>query len=313
MFLSKHEAPFTQKITIPARASGPQTQLFTKILAHNKDKLGKQRPVAFILPGGPGIDHTAYLSYRCLVDVVDLVFHDPRGCGQSDKNHAATYTMENYIEDIEALRRALHLEKIIVIGKSYGSVCAMGYALRYQQHIQKLILSAGAPSFRAMDTARENLAKLATPKQIAAYEKLWSGTFTSTRDLSTFFIKTAPLYSKHTKTKIEAFALAYFAKNFCYEATNLGFSDFLRRFDFEPDLHRIFCETLILSGEQDWVNDVKYARLMAEKIPNNLLKVFANAGHAMEVDVGKAYFDVIRAFISTTLLAPVPSPELATV
>jgi pimeloyl-ACP methyl ester carboxylesterase len=91
--------------------------------------------------------------------------------------------------------------------------------------------------------------------------------------------------------------LARAAKNFCFEATNLGFSDFLRHFDFEPHLHLIKNETLILAGEHDWVNDVSHAKVMAEKIPNNTFKIFENSGHAMESDAGPIYFDIIREFI----------------
>jgi proline iminopeptidase len=154
LFINKRSKVTSDKITIPARASSPETKLFVKIISQEKDKT-ESRPTIFILPGGPGIDHTAYSKYSCLIDVADIVFHDPRGCGRSAKDHPSTYSMDNYIDDVEALRNALNLEKIIVLGKSYGSVCSMGYALRYGHTIEKLILSAGAPSFRSIETAKK--------------------------------------------------------------------------------------------------------------------------------------------------------------
>ena len=296
MFMKNKKEVFAEKVAISERTSAPATQLFVKILANDKTKLGK-RPVIFILPGGPGLDHSTYHAYTCLLDVADIVFHDPRGCGRSDKNDPATYNMQNYIDDVEALRGIFGLKNIIPIGKSYGSVCAMGYALRYQSNIEKLILSAGAPSFRSVHTAKENLAKLGTPKQIKIFEKIWNGEFQNHLELAEFYAVTAPLYSNHLKTRLEAYALTYFSKNFSYEALNLGFKDFLRTFDFEPSLHLINRKTLILAGAQDWVNDLCHIKVMAEKIPNNQFKVFPNAGHAIESDVGQEYFDTIRQFI----------------
>src|SRR5580692_1595567 len=99
-----------------------EAELYVEILSENK--LGTKRPVMFILSGGPGADHTAYLNYSCLHEVVDIVFHDPRGCGKSSKGALSDYTMNNYIDDVEAIREHLSLEKIIVLGKSYGAMCA---------------------------------------------------------------------------------------------------------------------------------------------------------------------------------------------
>lgn len=297
MFMKSKAVTLTEKVRIPQRANAPETYLHLKIMQHTSAPLGT-RPVMFVLPGGPGLDHSTYQSYTCLLDVADIVFHDPRGCGQSDKNDPKSYSMENYIEDVEVLRQFLNLERMILVGKSYGSVCAMGYALRYQHAIEKLILSAGAASYRSLYTAQENVKKIANPKQLKMYEKLFNGTIKSHQELAEFYITTAPLYSRHLKTKLEAYLLAYYAKNFCFEAANLGFTDFLRNFDFEPDLHKITCETLILAGEDDWINDIRHIRTMAERIPNNIFKVFTDAGHSIELDVGKPYFDEIRQFIS---------------
>ena len=296
MFMKNRRQVITKRIKIPARETAPETNLFVKVMMREQHALGS-RPVIFILPGGPGLDHSTYQSYNCLLDVADIVFHDPRGCGKSDKSDSSTYTMENYIADIDALREALSLEKITPLGKSYGSVCAMGYALQYNPFIDRLILSAGAASYRSLETAKENFTKIAPKKYVQVFEKLWNGEFKSNAELAMFYAETAPLYSNHLKTQIEAYALAYFAKNFSYEALNLGFSDFLRRFDFEPKLHLIQQKTLILAGEDDWINDVRHIQTIAEKIPNNTFKIFPDAGHAIESDVGEEYFHTIRRFI----------------
>lgn len=255
------------------------------------------RPVAFILPGGPGISHQVYLPYSCLRTVTDLVFHDPRGCGQSDKGELASYTMDNYIDDVEDIRRHFGLGKIILIGKSYGSMCALGYALRYPNAMERLVLASGAPSFRFLETAKLNLKRRGTSEQIKICKKLWAGSFKNLDELLTFLQLTQPLYSVKARTSPVKADLLKRRDEFSYEVLNEGFKSQFWYFDYEHDLHKVLCPTLILAGRQDWINDVKYAEYMSARIPHSQMMIFDEASHAMETDVTKEYFQRIADFI----------------
>ncbi len=279
------------------RTGANDAALFVKIIAKNKDALGVDRPVAFVLPGGPGADHTIYEKYVYLQDVVDLVFHDPRGCGESTTSVSSDYTMENYIEDVEAIRKSLSLEKFIVLGKSYGAMCALGFALRYPHSVNKLILSAGAPSFRFLETAKQTMKRIGTPEQIKISEKLWAGSFKNREEVSEYFHLTNTLYSvKARDQKIES-NLTKKGQHFSYQVLNEGFRQTFWHFDFENELHRVASPTLILAGREDWVTHPKFSEYMATRIPHSQLRVFENASHAMEVDVTEDYFQTIREFL----------------
>lgn len=286
------------KINI-SRPDAPETNLNIKIISQDPDHIGINRPVAFILPGGPGADLTAYLKYACLQEVADLVFHDPRGCGESDKGDATSYTMNNYIEDVEAIRKYLLLDKIIVIGKSYGSMCALGYTVNYPQHVKKLVLASGAPSYHFFETAKETIKRIGTPEQKKICEKIWKGDFKNRDELLEYFQLTNPLYSVKARTQPpSAFDLNAKCKTFSYEVLNEGMRHSCWLFDYEKDLPHISCPTLVLAGREDWINDPKYAELMAERIPNSQLVIFEHASHAMEADVEEEYFQRIADFIS---------------
>lgn len=285
------------RIKIPARQNVAETNLYVNIVSQDSKRFG-QRPITFILPGGPGIDSSAYHAYSCLLDVTDLVFHDPRGCGLSDKGDPQTYNMENYINDLEFIRQTLNIPSIIVLGKSYGSMAALGYALRYEENIKCLILAAGAPSYRFLTTAKQNLKKHGTEEQNQICKKLWAGDFKNHEEELAFFKIMSSLYSKTTQAEVnDSYSLGKI-KKFSIEAINIAFKTFLRTFDYEPYLHQIHCSTLILAAEDDWVNDVQHAKLMAEKIPFNQLKIFSNSGHSMEKDVPDEFFQTIRNFIN---------------
>src|SRR5262249_37716578 len=95
-----------------------------------------------IVHGGPGASHDYFLPYLLpLMRTHKLVIIDERGSGRSEKmQNTQLYTVENMVEDVEAVRVALGLGKIDLLGHSYGGVLAQAYALKYQRHLNHLIL-----------------------------------------------------------------------------------------------------------------------------------------------------------------------------
>jgi proline iminopeptidase len=137
-----------------------------------------ERIPLFLLHGGPGGDHSSFkTSSGGLRDVAQLVFVDHRGSGRSAKGDVATYTMDNNIDDLDALRVHLGFDRIAVLGSSYGGMVAQGYALRYPQHVSNLILVCTAPSYRFLEDARRIVHERGTPEQVRVCERLWEGTF----------------------------------------------------------------------------------------------------------------------------------------
>ena len=88
------------------------TEIFFDIagmqIAPDKGQNFVERPVLFMLHGGPGGDHSRFKQHSLeLAEAAQLVFIDHRGCGRSKKTRQQDYTLENNIEDIEALREIL--------------------------------------------------------------------------------------------------------------------------------------------------------------------------------------------------------------
>ena len=97
-----------------------------------------------ILHGGPGASHDYFLPYLLpLARTNRLVFIDERGSGRSQQlEDPSGYTVENMADDIEAVRRALALGKISLLGHSYGGVLAEAYAFKYQDNLTHLVLAS---------------------------------------------------------------------------------------------------------------------------------------------------------------------------
>ena len=145
------------------------------IPAEDDDLVMRQKPVCFVLHGGPGSDHSSYLpALDPLTRFMQLVYVDYRGNGRSGFPDERTWTIAQNVEDIEALRRYLGFEKIVIFGQSYGGIVAQAYGIRYAEHLAALILVTTAASHAAFDRAREELKRRGNADQIEIAEKyLW--------------------------------------------------------------------------------------------------------------------------------------------
>lgn len=257
-----------------------------------------EKPVLFMLHGGPGGDHLRFKQHSlALQEVAQLVFIDHRGCGRSKKTNQKDYSLENNIEDVEALRQYLGLDRICLLGTSYGGMVAQGYAVRYPKNLKKLILVATTPSDQYINEAKKNLQERGNTKQIAACEHLWNGTFRNPKHVTDFFKIMNTLYStkakKHPRKSHKSYTI------WSHEALNQGFKSMAKGFNFIPKLKKITCPTLILAGDQDWICSPNQSKIMAAHIKNSTLKIFKNSGHAISVDAHKDYIKSIQRFLKS--------------
>ena len=128
----------------------------------------------FILHGGPGASHDYFLPYLLpLARQNRLVFIDERGSGRSEKlEDVSAYTVENMVDDTEAVRQALQLGNIALLGHSCGGVLAQAYAFKYPQNLTHLVLCSTFHSTSKMnDVLRRMLANM-TPELRQRIEKM---------------------------------------------------------------------------------------------------------------------------------------------
>jgi proline iminopeptidase len=146
--------------------------------------LGQGTPL-LIVHGGPGASHDYFLPYLLpLARHHKLIFIDERGSGKSEKlDDPAGYTVENMVEDTEAVREGLNLGRISLLGHSYGGVLAQAYALKYQANLTHLILCSTFHSTTKMNEVFRHMLANMTPElrdRILSLEK--SGLFGKGKD-----------------------------------------------------------------------------------------------------------------------------------
>jgi pimeloyl-ACP methyl ester carboxylesterase len=133
--------------------------------------------VTLLLAGGPGQPATGayndgtddpYREFRAMTPRNDIVAFDGRGTGRSgllrcpelegasliDAGAEAAacarrlgprrgfYRTTDSVDDIEAVRAALGVDKLTLIGVSYGTFLAQAYAARYPTHVDRVLLDS---------------------------------------------------------------------------------------------------------------------------------------------------------------------------
>jgi proline iminopeptidase len=258
----------------------------------------RERPAAMVIHGGPGGDHSGFKpSFSPLAERLQLVYFDHRGQGRSAAADPATYTLDENVEDMEALRRHLGLGPIVSIGTSYGGMVAMAHAARYPDAVSHLILIVTAAHGGFIPRAQAIVRERGTPEQQAVCETLWSGAFRSAEQMQHYYRVMAPMYAR----RHDPAAGASGRERAIYSPGPLnrafGPEGFLRRFDLRDELGRITAPTLILAGRHDWICPVEFSEEIHRLIPGSDLRVFEHSSHSIRSDEPEAMTDAILGFV----------------
>jgi len=276
---------------------------------------GRGQPL-IILHGGPGASHDYFLPYLLpLAKYNRVIFIDERGSGRSQKlENPSGYTIENMVEDVEAVRQALGLGKISLLGHSYGGALAQAYALKYQRNLSHLILASTWSSTVAMNQVFVRMKQNMTPELRDRIDKLEAqGLFGHGKD-----------YEKNRYTNeymIAAWGEGYFpyvyhnhpdpnydpiaAGNMSWDLYREMWGEHgefiidgnLKSVEYTKRLPGIKVPTLILVGEHDEC-DPSLSQPMHQKIAGSKLMILPNAGHMTFVDQTGMFIKAVHGFLS---------------
>jgi proline iminopeptidase len=258
-----------------------------------------ERPVAFVIHGGPGGDHTGFKpALTPLAERMQLVYFDHRGQGRSAKGDPATYTLDENVEDMEALRQHLGLGPIVSIGTSYGGMVAMAHAARYPRSVSHLVLVVTAAHAGFNARARQLVAERGTAEQKEVAAQLWAGALDTPEKLRRYYDVMGPLYSRsHDPVAAKAGRDRGILSP---EALNRAFAPggFLQHYDLRPELARIVAPTLILAGRHDWICPPEFSEEIHRLVPGSDLRIFEESSHSIRVDEPRKMIDAIAGFVA---------------
>jgi proline iminopeptidase len=278
--------------------------------------VGRGAPL-MIVHGGPGASHDYFLPYLLpLMRSNRLVFIDERGSGKSSKiENPRQYTIANMVEDIEAVRQALGLGKISLLGHSFGGALVQAYAFKYQKNLSHLILGS---TFASTQELNQALAKMKAEMDPRDRERVNA-------------LESAGLFGKgeiweHGRYPEEYAKLAWGKGYFPYVyqnrpdpvydplSSNTGTAwdvyremwgsdgEFvvdgnLKEVEYVGQLSQIKVPTLIIVGDHD-ESDPKMSQEMHEKIAGSQLVILPKSGHMTFVDQPERFLKAVRDFVA---------------
>jgi len=132
-------------------------------------------PRGVVLHGGPGAHHDYLLpQYDLLAGRRRLFYYDQRGGGRSPVPRDVPVGWREQVADLEALRAALELPRLTLLGYSWGGLLALLYYLEHPDRVERLALVAPASASAAYrdQFEREFAKRMQAPAVLAARDAL---------------------------------------------------------------------------------------------------------------------------------------------
>lgn len=254
------------------------------------------------LHGGPGVPHDYLEPLAALCHERPVVFYDQLGCGRSDRpTDASLWRVERFVEELAAVRTALGLEHVHILGQSWGTMLLADYLLTRPPGVESAIFSNPA---------------LSIPRWVADANRLRRALPASTQAL-------LRRHEEHGWTdcpEYQAALHAYYARHVCrlapwpeplersfagmgrdvYLAMN-GPSEFfvtgtIKDYDRTARLHEITVPSLFLCGRYDEATPettALYHRLVA----GSEMVVLEHSSHMAVLEERDRYLRVVRDFL----------------
>jgi proline iminopeptidase len=261
-------------------------------------------PVCLFVHGGPGQDSLSFEKMRgdALEAFVTMVYLDQRGSGKTPD--ASDYRLERVVQDFEEVRRALGVEKMCLIGHSFGGILITAYARRYPEHVSALVMVNATLQFRAPRTAlvqaqfiRELLGLTGDPLPAesdavaveAAHEKAWRALMKSDKG---FRVLADTWPTVRTMNEIESYprSRGYGTAVMNGRATMPEYYD-----DYVPMSAQITQPVLVITSNRDYAvgpDEYKRFRFPQQKV------VVLEGGHMSYYDASAGFTAAIRAFMA---------------
>lgn len=258
------------------------------------------------LHGGPGVPHDYLEPLEALAAFGRrVIFYDQLGVGNSDHpSDPSLFTVELYLRELAAVRRALGLERVHLLGQSWGGMLALEHALSQAEGLLSLVL-ADAPASMPQWSAEANRLRALLPPEVR--EVLDRHEAAGTTDDPAYQEAMMVFYRRHvcrldpwppclerTFAKMEQAPLVYL--------TMVGPSEFhvtgsLKDWDVTGRLGEIKAPTLVLGGRHDEATPAITATLQ-QGIPGARRVIFENSAHMPHLEEPEFYLRVLRDFLA---------------
>ena len=242
------------------------------------------------LHGGPGSTHHYFAPLERLADQRPVVLYDQIGCGSSDRPTDIEWSVDVFRDEVVAVREQLGLDRIHLLGTSWGGMLALEHILSGVEGIVSLVLSSTLANVDDWADEQKRLLREMGLEPVSAddpdherVERLY---------FDRHFYRGPKPRAELERMKAERGTDVYRAMQGPNEWTVIGA---LRGWDVRDRLHEIDIPTLVVRGRYDMCTD-KIAATLAGGIRSAREVVLENSSHTPVLEQTERYLDVVRSF-----------------
>ncbi|MBN8595946.1 MAG: proline iminopeptidase-family hydrolase [Anaerolineae bacterium] len=258
------------------------------------------------LHGGPGACHDYLTSLDAIADTGrQVIYYDQLGCGNSSipVSNPAMWTIPLYVEEVDVVRRALGLDRIHLLGQSWGGMLAMEYMFTQPVGIASLTIASSPSSMiQWVEEANRLRDELPTEIQATLLKHEAAGTYNDPEyqaAMVEFYnrhvcrVVPNPDYVERGNTKMSQNPEVYNTMNGPSEFHVIGT---IKDWDVRHRLGEIHAPTLVTSGKYDEATPL-IATTVQNGIPGASWVLFENSSHMAHVEETERYIQVLSAFL----------------
>jgi len=256
-----------------------------------------------LLHGGPGGAHDYMESMGELARAGRrVIMYDQLGCGKSPApSDPGMWTVELFVEEVDVVREALGLDRLHILGQSWGGMLGMEYALTQPEGVESLVI-CDSPGRMDLWVEEANRLRADLPAEVQA--TLLKHEEAGTTDDPEYEEACLVFYNRHVcRVPWSESVSRSFAQmpNEVYMTMN-GPSEFhcigtLRTWDVTPRLGEITIPTLVVSGRYDEATP-RISKEVSDGIPGAEWVLFEESSHMPHEEEPERFRQVVGDFLA---------------
>ena len=258
-----------------------------------------------LIHGGPGSTHNYFEVLDSLAETShrQIISYDQIGCGESYvEGYKELWSLRTWTAELIALRQWLHLDRVHLLGQSWGGMLIMAYLIDCKpEGVESVILSSTLSSSALWSHEQQRLiAFMPVDEQEAIAEAVRTGNFE------------APAYLKANEhyTALHADEITADSPECLRRKKRFGLESYieawgpneytptgtLKDFDYTARLHEIAQPTLVISGTNDECTPL-IAKTMYDAIPHARWELLDGARHMTFIDQTDNYIRILTHWL----------------